>query len=187
MTERPSSRAAGNLTVQLGPELKIRWAAWCAIRGQVPGPALRNMLERALASDNEPALPAVVPGVRVSVGKCPDTDAKLGREIYFTRSEHNAVEATAAAQGFGFHEWVIGAVRAALTNSAAYGQSEIEALTQSNLRVTQLVAELAAARRAAQHEELHGRLSDLERVLREHVEAASVAMARGAQRWQLKL
>lgn len=68
---------------------------------------------------------------RVAVGKRPDTARKVRRETQFTASEDAAIAAVAEVQGFGFQEWVVVAVRAALTRPS-YGQAKLEALTASN-------------------------------------------------------
>lgn len=186
MTDAQPSRAAGLVTVQLGPELKTEWVQWCAARDLVPGKALRNLVEKALQEGLELAVSVKGERVKVVVAKVPDIGPKVGREVQFTPSENSAIEAVAAAQGLGFQEWVIAAVRAALAKAPTYGQTELEALTQSNLRLVQIVVELGALRRAqggAAAEELER----FEREIKAHIELASVAMAKGAQRWQLKV
>lgn len=184
----PVSRAAGLVTVQLGPDLKRDWTQWCADRGLVPGKALRSLVETALADGLELATSRSGESVRVVVAKQPDRGPKVGREIQFTPSENKAIEAAAKDQGFAFQEWVIAAVRAALTKAPSYGQAELEALTQSNAHMAQIAVELAALRR---REGTNGNQAEalvrLEGDIRQHVETVSAAMAQGAQRWQLKV
>ena len=79
------------------------------------------------------------------------------------------------------------AVRAALAKAPAYGQAELEALTQSNAHMAQVAIELAALRRQEGNGGLAAELSRLEVDIRRHVEVVSAAMAQGAQRWQLKV
>ena len=141
MTEKPSSRAEGLVTVQLGKDLKQDWVQWCQKRQLVPGAALRSLVERAIADGLE--LAAARDGVRVKVrvAKEPDAGAKVSREMQFTPSENAAVEAVAGAEGFGFQDWVIAAVRAALAQAPSYGQNELEALTASNAMLVRIVAD----------------------------------------------
>ena len=186
MSDPQPSRAAGLVTVQLGPELKTEWVQWCAARDLVPGKALRNLVEKALQEGLELAVSVKGERVKVVVAKVPDIGPKVGREVQFTPSENSAIEAVAAAQGLGFQEWVIAAVRGALAKAPTYGQTELEALTQSNLRLVQIVVELGALRRA-QGAAVADELERFEREIKEHIELASVAMAKGAQRWQLKV
>jgi hypothetical protein len=182
-----STRAAGLLTVQLGADLKRLWTMWCADRGLVPGKALRNLVERAVTEGLEPAPSRSGEVGHVVVAKQPDRGPKMGREVQFTPSENAAIEAAAEAQGFAFQEWVVAAVRAALTKAPSYGQAELEALTQSNAHMAQVALELAALRRQEDAGDLAEALGQLEGEIRQHVEAVSAAMAQGAQRWQLKV
>ena len=183
----PPSRAEGLLTVQLGKELKTQWVQWCSERNLVPGKALRQLVDKAITEGLELSAGEGGKQIRVSVGKAPDTGPKVGRETQFTSSEDEAITAAAKAQGFGFHEWVIAATRAALAKAPSYGQAELEELTRSNKHLAQLVVELAALRRAETLPELASHLAKLEADVRAHVEVVSAAMAQGVQRWQLKL
>lgn len=182
-----SSRAAGQVKVDLGVETKRAWMQWCADRGLVPGKALRSLVERAVADGLELTTSRSGEAVRVVVASQPDHGSKVSRELQFTPSENAAIEAAAEAQGFAFQEWVIAAVRAALAKAPAYGQAELEALTQSNAHMAQVAIELAALRRQEGGGRQAEALARLEGDIRQHVEAVSVAMAQGAQRWQLKV
>lgn len=184
---KPPSRAEGLLTVQLGKELKTQWVQWCIERDVVPGKALRKLVERALKDDLQPGPNQGNGQLRVVVTGKPDTDPKVGREMQFTQSEEKAISAVAKAQGFGFQEWVIAAIRAALAKAPSYGQQELEQLTLSNKHLAQLVVELAALRRTEQLPELADYLGNLQADIKAHVEVASAVMAQGVQRWQLKL
>lgn len=202
--ETAPSRAAGLVTVQLGPDLKRAWTDWCAEQGAIPGKALRALVEKALAES--PALPSKPSSAkpRIRTTPKPDRAPKVSRELQFTPSENVAIEATASAEGFGFQEWVIAAVRAALTLAPAYGQSALELLTQSNAHLAELAMELASLRRQqskdkledgsvevaeepATTDTLEDELTRIEADIRQHVEKVSAVMAQGVQRWQLKL
>lgn len=193
MTNDPTlSRAAGLVTVQLGVDLKGDWTQWCADRGLVPGKAMRSLVERALADGLlaeglELSTPRAAATVKVVLANKPDPGPKVGREVQFTASENVAIEAAAKAQGFAFQEWVIAAARAALAQAPAYGQTELEALTQSNAHMATIAIELAALRRKEGIDELPECLARMESDIRRHVETVSAAMAQGAQRWQLKV
>lgn len=183
----PPTRAAGLVTVQLGAALKRDWTKWCVDRDLVPGKALRALVEKALAEGLELTASSTGAAVRVAVAKHLDPGPKVSRELQFTPSENAAIDAVASSQGFAFQEWVIRAARAALAKAPAYGQAELEALTQSNAHLAQLVVELAAVRRQESSEGMATALGSLESDIRQHVETVSAAMAQGAQRWQLKL
>ena len=175
------------MTLHLGPDLKREWTQWCADRGLVPGKALRSLVERVLADGPELAKSSSAETVRVVVAEQPDHGPKVSRELQFTPSENAAIEAVAKAQGFAFQEWVIAAARAALAKAPAYGQAELEALTQSNAHMAQVAIELAALRRQEGNSGRADALVRLEGDIRQHVETVSTAMAQGTQRWQLKV
>ncbi len=181
------SRAAGQIKIDLGLEMKRAWMQWCADRGLVPNKALRALVEQALSEGAEPSAIRIPKAVCVTVTQHPDRGPKVGREVQFTPSEDAAIEAAAQAQGFGFQEWVIAAVRAALTKSPSYGQAEIEALTQSNAHMAQIAVDLAALRRQEGETDIAEALARVEGDVRQHVEKVSAAMAQGARRWQLRV
>lgn len=190
MTTEPavsSTRAAGLVTVQLGADLKREWVQWCADRSLVPGKALRSLVEKALSDGLELSASRSGEAVRVVVAKQPDRGPKVGREIYFTPSENAAIEAVSKAEGFAFQEWVVAAVRAALAKAPSFGQTELEALTLSNAHMAQVAVDLAALRRREGAGEIAEKLGQLEGEIRQHVEAVSADMAKGVQRWQLKI
>lgn len=181
------SRAAGQIKVDLGLEVKRAWMQWCADRGLVPSKALRSLVEQTLVEGLEQSPGRDDRAVQVSVAAQPDHGAKVSREVRFTPTENEAIEAAAGCQGFGYQEWVVAAVRAALAKVPSYGQAEIEALTQSNLGLVQIVRELRDLRASGPGEDAQTQLRTLENQIRKHVEQASFVMAKGAQRWQLKV
>lgn len=183
----PAKRSDGLLTVELGPSVKAQWVQWCKERDLLPGKAIKRLVDRAMAEGLELATSADGAKVKVKVLTGADTGAQIGKEIYFRPTEAQAIQAVADAQGFGFHEWVIAAVRAALANAPSYGQAELEALTRSNLQLVQVVAELTALRKGGTLPEHAHQLQALESSIRSHVEQVSKAMAQGARRWQLKV
>lgn len=183
----PTKRSDGLLTIELGPSVKAQWVQWCKERDLLPGKAIKRLVDRAMAEGLELATSADGARVKVKVVTGTDTEPQVERRIYFRPSEDKAIQAVSAAQGFGFHEWVIAAVRAALVNAPSYGQAELEALTRSNLLMVQVVAELTALRKGGIPPEQAHQLQALESSVRLHVEQVSKAMAQGARRWQLKV
>ena len=186
-TEQNTSRAAGQIKVDLGVETKRAWTKWCSDRGLVPGKAVRSLVEQALAEGLELSTSREGRAIHVVVAAQPDHGSKVGREVQFTPTENSAIEAAASQQGFGFQEWVIAAVRAALAKAPSYGQLEIEALTKSNMGLMQILKELRELRANSPGREEEKQLKTLENEIRKHIEQASLVMAKGAQRWQLKI
>ena len=204
-------RAAKLLTIDLGTDLKSRWFQWCAERQLVPGKALKSLLEQTLKHGLGAAEMPSPPVPAVKVGASPDarskvvykaytppfaakervvrasTQPKFGHEIYFTATEYHALLTVAAAQGFGLHEFVIAAVRAALAQMPTFGQAELEALTRSNAALVNVVAGLVALKSAMNDATIAQQFASLENDVRSHIETASRLMAVGTRRWQLKV
>jgi hypothetical protein len=188
MTKQPSPpRAPKLLTIDLGTDLKTSWYQWCARHDLVPGKAARHLIETKLKEAPESGQTPRDITPRVRVGSTGDNGPKIGHEVYFTPSEHQALLAVAAAQGFGLHEFVIAAVRAALAQAPTYGQAELETLTRSNASLATILGALMALRQQTPDAELAHRLAALEQVVRTHIEQVSRSMAVGARRWQFKV
>lgn len=188
MIENSPKKRDGLTTVDLGPTVKTEWVQWCQERDLVPGRAIKALVEKAMTegvdlAPSDHASKVVV----VKVLQSADTRLKVGREIYFTVSENEAIQKVAQAQGLGFHEFVIAAVRAALANAPTYGQAELEALTQSNGLLVQIAADLATLGRRAGEAGQANEFGTLEAHVKAHVEQASKTMAQGARRWSLKV
>lgn len=184
-----ASRAAGLVTVQLGAELKLRWTQQCAAQGVVPGKALRGLVEGAVSGALTVGAALPKRAFKAWLGSQPDRGPKVGREVQFTLSENAAIEAAAKARGFAFQEWVAAATRGALVQAAAFGQTELEALTQSNARLAAVVMDLAAVRRQLGEGggAITEQITELESEIRQHVEKVSAVMAQGAQRWEIRI
>lgn len=188
MSKLPSPpRAQKLLTIDLGADLKTSWYQWCAEHNLVPGKAARHLIETRLREAPEPGQAPCPSTPKVRVGAKADSGAKIGHEVYFTPSEHQALLAVAAAQGFGLHEFVIAAVRAALAQAPTYGQAELETLTRSNASLANVLGALVALRQQTADADLAYRLAALEQDVRTHIEQVSRSMAVGARRWQLKV
>lgn len=188
MTDKtPSLRAAGLITVELGATLKTDWVEWCKAQHLIPGKVVKRLVERALEEGLELTTKGEGRRIVVKVVHEVDTGPKVGREIYFTPSEFQAASTAADAQGFGFHDWVIAAVRAALIQAPSFGQSEITELVKSNLMLVQVVSELSALRRASTDADVRDQIEALEGSIKKHVEAVSTAISQGAKRWLLKV
>ena len=204
-------RAAKLLTIDLGTDLKSRWFQWCAERQLVPGKALKSLLEQTLKHGPGAAEMPSTPVPAVQSGRIAgralqgclqglhppfaakervvraSTQPKFGHEIYFTATEYHALLTVAAAQGFGLHEFVIAAVRAALAQMPTFGQAELEALTRSNAALVNVVAGLVALKSAMNDATIAQQFASLENDVRSHIETASRLMAVGTRRWQLKV
>lgn len=175
-------------------DLKADWLRWCAERGLTSSAGLKGLVLQAL--NGEASDVSVEAGSRsrpqagliaLQVIAQQDQAPRIGREIYFTASEHAAVEAAGRALGLGFHELVIASVRAALAHLPTYGQQELEAVTESNRQLAQVVMDLGALRRGGVPQDFETQISELEATVRAHVESVSRLVAQGARRWEIKI
>jgi hypothetical protein len=222
-------RAAKLLTVDVGTDLKTRWLAWCSKHQQIPGRALKHLIETTLRagetthqpddptphqnqttlSQTPPPSPTTPPQIQVGTHPDPHTkpvtktytppyatkerttrttsQPKVEARVSFTVSEHEALVACAAAEGFGVQEFVIASVRAALAQAPTYGQAELEALTRSNATLVNVVSALVALKGTAPDPNTAGHLQTLEQDVRSHIEHVSRTLAIGTRRWQLKI
>ena len=175
------------LSVDLGAELKKSWLGWCELRNLAPAAALRSLIETTLHEgldlDAKPREPA--PTFRVA--PVADHGPKLDCRVYFTPSEHQGLLAACETQGHGLQEYVIAAVRAALTQSPNYGQAELEVLARSNAELATIRLVLTSLRVATNDFDLAARITTLQNDIRKHVEHVSAAMANGVRRWQIKV
>ena len=155
----------------------------------MPGKAVRSPVEQAIEGGLELSARQGGKQIHAVVAKGADRGPKVGREVQFTPSENQAIEHVAKLEGYGFQEYVVAAVRAALAQAMSHGQREIGALTQSNLKLITVAKELKAIREmnAIALTQKHQNWETLEDEIRRHIEKSSLTMAKGAQRWQLEI
>jgi hypothetical protein len=188
MNENSSpKRGAGLLSIDVGPALKTQWLAWCAERRLLPSAAARSLLEQTVTHGLEtPQKPAstIAP---VRVGTAPDSGPKKDVRVYFTPSEFKAIESAGDQLGLGIQEFVIAAVRAALTQTATYGQPEIAALTSSNARLFDALELLHQVQDGAGVPASGASIEGLREAIERHILVTTDAMAQGTRRWKLKV
>jgi hypothetical protein len=180
-------RGAGLLSIDVGPALKTEWLAWCAERNLLPSAAARSLLEHTLANGLEPAQKPALNLTPVGIGTSPDSGPKKDVRVYFAPSEFKALESAGGQLGLGIQEFVIAAVRAALTQTATYGQPEIAALTASNARLFDALELLYQKRDGSELAETGDSMEGLREAVERHILVTTEAMAQGTRRWQLKV
>ena len=212
LPKKRRSSADSVLQVFLGAALKARWAAHCEDAGVAAGAPLRGYVEAQLSGRGQPdplkssagrcdALPGPAEagyGVAqfmamaarrraVRLVARPDEGRRVERSVYFTPSEAMALEAASGAARMGLHEYVVAAVRAAVSHTPTFGQDELEALTASGALLAGVVVDLARWRREVSETELSARLGALEAAVKAHVEASCQALAQGTRRWEIRV
>ena len=180
--DEPKRSDKERLVIEMAAEIRAAWDARCAALGEKPGPAARRLIEASLAGQASPTTRAAP----FQLGTSGDERKKVERKVYFTPSEDLAIQAVSSEWGFGYAEWIVATVRAALTGSPAFGQAELEALTASNVLLGQLAADVAAFERAASVTSVSLDLLQLRLEIREHIRTASELMAQAVRRWEIK-
>jgi hypothetical protein len=180
-------RSAGMLSIDVGPALKTQWLAWCAGRNLLPSAAARSLLEQTLANGLEPAQMPSRTLTPVRVGTSPDSGPKKDVRVYFTPSEFKSLVMAGDQLGLGIQEFVIAAVRAAITQTPTYGQSEVAALTASNARLFDALEQLHQMRDGTKSDATGNNIDELRAVIERHILVTTEAMAKGTRRWELKV
>jgi hypothetical protein len=184
----PSKYGAGLVSVNLGFELKEQWSEWCQTRGLLPTTAIRSLVANALTDALEPPQKPVESLAPISLAPSPDLGPKKDLRVYFTASEFGAISVVSEKLGFGVQDFVIAAVRAALTQTPTYGQKELVALIAANDAVCNAVTALRLARESgALAPAVVESIEQLRKELKGHTLAVSEVLAQGTRRWQLKV
>ncbi|MDE2075441.1 MAG: plasmid mobilization relaxosome protein MobC [Burkholderiales bacterium] len=116
----------------------------------------------------------------------------MRKKVGLTRSEADRIEEIAAAEGFSSAKWIVALIRARLTKTAQFGQSELEALTESNLRLHRIGRNLNQIARALNTslDERHlyrvEMIEALSRVISEHTKHVSHQITANIARWRIK-
>jgi hypothetical protein len=188
MNENSSpKRGAGLLSIDVGPALKTQWLAWCAERHLLPSAAARSLLEQTVIHGLEPPQMPTSTIAPIRVGTAPDSGPKKDARVYFTPSEFKSLVMAGDQLGLGIQEFVIAAVRAAITQTPTYGQSEVAALTASNARLFDALEQLHQMRDGTKSDATGNSIDELRAVIERHILVTTEAMAKGTRRWQLKV
>lgn len=154
----------------------------------MPTTAIRSLVTNALTGEALPAQKAVAELEPIALVPTPDVGAKKDLRIYFSPSEYATLSDVAVTVGMGIPEFVIAAVRAALTQTPTYGQAELVALIAANDALSNAVAALRLAKEtSALGSEVVEGIDDLRDEIKRHTVAISAVLAQGTRRWQLKV
>jgi hypothetical protein len=114
------------------------------------------------------------------------------RKIGLTRSEANRLEQIASAEGFSAAKWIVALIRARLTSTAQFGQAELEALAESNLRLLAIGRNLNQVARALNTSVENRRVYRVEMIealsheINRHTRLVSNQMAANVERWRIQ-
>lgn len=178
--EKPS-RA---MNIHLG-ELKKPWIEYCSSVGKKPGAALREAIEKQLAELQGGRPKTVFKPVEEVQHK-----AKKRFEIMLTDSERDALATRANEENCSGRQFVIDALRAALTHEPQLSMKEIEILGESNfqlLAVGRNLNQIARRLNEGKYEPVTvERIAELRKIIDAHVQKASDSIRANIERWSLR-
>lgn len=184
------SKRASRITVDLLGD-KQAWLDLCKRSGTTPSDAIRSAVGLILAREARRTSAVTELDFRQIEVSQPEK-ITVRKKIGLTRSEATYIEQIASAEGFSSAKWIVALIRARLTNTAQVGQSELEALAQSNLRLLAIGRNLNQVARAlnTSPEERHvyriEMIEALRREISEHTRHVSIQMTANIERWKIK-
>lgn len=170
-------------------EHKQAWLDYCESHGTTPSAAFRQIVQTVLRKQTGQSSTGLLPGP-VAVDE--PEKATVRKKIGLTPSEAERVEVAASAEGFSPTRWIVALIRAKLTGKPQFGQQELEALMQSNMRLLQIgrnLNQLAKALNTSPEHEHRVRVEMIERLtsdIKDHAQVVSNEMAANVERWRLK-
>lgn len=181
--EKPK-KASLYIDVYLG-DLKTPWVEYCASVGKKPGAALREAIEKQLAELQGGRSKTVFKPVEEVQHK-----AKKRFEIMLTDSERDALATRATEENCSGRQFVIDALRAALTHEPQLSMKEIEILGESNfqlLAVGRNLNQIARRLNEGKYEPVTvERMEELRKIIDAHVQKASDSIRANIERWNLR-
>ncbi|EKU28237.1 hypothetical protein C660_21385 [Alcaligenes sp. HPC1271] len=172
------------MNIHLG-ELKKPWIEYCSSVGKKPGAALREAIEKQLAELQGDRPKTVFKPVEEVQHK-----AKKRFEIMLTDSERDALATRANEENCSGRQFVIDALRAALTHEPQLSMKEIEILGESNfqlLAVGRNLNQIARRLNEGKYEPVTvERIAELRRIIDAHVQKASDSIRANIERWSLR-
>lgn len=184
---RKPRQRPNNLSVDL-KDMKEAWLAWCTARDVKPGDAIRQVVSRVL-SQKEQGRALVRPSFVVAPSEDGATATHRVR-VRLSPADYNAAASLAAQEGFGLPKWITALAIARVTKGPMFGQQELEALAQSNLRLLGIGRNLNQIAKTLnahpdQVDAVRMRLlEDLRAMIREHTTVVSALVAANTDRWR---
>lgn len=184
MSKQKEKEPSPYMNIYLG-DLKTPWVEYCASVGKKPGAALREAIEKQLAGLQADKARTVFKPVEEVQHK-----AKKRFEIMLTDSERDALAARANEENCSRRQFVIDALRAALTHEPQFSMKEIEVLGESNfqlLAVGRNLNQIARRLNEGKYESVTvERMEELRKIIDAHVQKASDSIRANIERWNLR-
>jgi len=184
MSEQKGKGPSLRMDVYLG-DLKTPWVEYCTSVGKKPGAALREAIEKQLSGlEADKARTVFKPVEEIQ------HEAKKRFEIMLTNSEREALAIRAKEENTSGRQFVIDALRAALTYEPQLSMKEIEILGESNfqlLAVGRNLNQIARRLNEGKYEPVTiERIEELRKIIDIHVQKASDSIRANIERWNLK-
>jgi hypothetical protein len=184
------TKRASRITVDLLGH-KQAWLDLCKRSGTTPSDAIRSAVGLILAREAR-RHPAGTEAAFRQVEVSQPEKISVRKKIGLTRSEANCIEQIASTEGFSSAKWIVALIRARLTNTAQFGQAELEALAESNLRLLAIGRNLNQVARALNTsiEDRHlyriEMIEALSHEITKHAQLVSNQMTANVERWRVK-
>lgn len=184
MTKHKEKEPSPYMNIYLG-DLKKPWVEYCSSVGKKPGAALREAIEKQLAG-----LQTGKPRTVFTQVEETSQEPKKRFEILLTVSEREALEVRAKEAGSSVRQFIVDAIRAALTHEPQYSMKEIEVLGESNyqlLAIGRNLNQIARRLNEGKYEPVTvERIEELSKSLRQHAKKVSDSIGANIERWNLR-
>lgn len=184
MTKHKEKEPSPYMNIYLG-DLKAPWVEYCSPVGKKPGAALREAIEKQLVGLQIGRPKTVFKPVEEVQHK-----AKKRFEIMLTDSERNALATRANEENCSGRQFVIDALRAALTHEPQLSMKEIEILGESNfqlLAVGRNLNQIARFLNEGKYEPVTVEsMEELKKFIDVNVQKESDSIRKNTERWSLK-
>lgn len=182
--QEKSKKASLYMDVYLG-DLKTPWVEYCSSVGKKPGAALREAIEKQLAGLQADRARTVFKPVEEV-----QHEAKKRFEIMLTDSEREALATRAKEENTSGRQFVIDALRAALSHEPQLSMKEIEILGESNFQLlavgrnlNQIARHLNEGKVEPLTEEY---IVEIRKIIDVHVKKASDSIRANIERWNMR-
>lgn len=180
-----SEKISSILSIRLRPEVRAQWDEYCLRIGKAPSTAIKEAIEKQLAGLQVSRPRTIFKPVEEVQHK-----PKKRFEIMLTDSERDALATRAHEENCSVRQFVIDALRAALTHEPQLSMHEIEILGESNfqlLAVGRNLNQIARRLNEGKYEPVTvERMEELKKVIDAHVQKASDSIRANIERWNLR-
>lgn len=173
--------ASGTVTVRLGA-LREPLATYCAASGTSASEAIRDLLSKSLLD-----LPASFDAIHID----DESESRVRLEIRLTPKEREALEGRCITEGFtSANRWIVSLIRSNLQKEPEFGETELDALHESNRLLAPLARNLNQLARDVRQSEMQVPLyrfqilENLQAAISAHTKIIARVISRNVGRWR---